>query len=55
MPNKQKTLIDKYEEWGYNRFNWREVNPYESWDQYVVRKLRELRIYNEARKNMGKH
>lgn len=25
----------------YNKFDWREQNPYESWDQFLVRKLRE--------------
>ena len=30
-------------------------NPGESWDMFIVRKMREERLYNEARKDLGNY
>lgn len=57
MPNKSQTSIDKELRIKYNidKFDKKPTlgNPGESWDMFIIRKMREERLYNEARKNLG--
>ena len=50
-------LVDKEEELTYNVFDKLPTigNPGESWDMFLVRKMKEKRLYDEARKDMGNH
>lgn len=41
----------KPEKW--QRFDYKFYNEMESWDQFVLRKMREEREYNDSRKDMG--
>jgi len=57
MQNKSSSLVDKELRIKYNidKFDKRSTigNPGESWDMFIIRKMREERLYNEARKNLG--
>ena len=48
-------LIDKDEELKYNIYDKLPTigNPSESWDMFIVRKMKEKRLYDEARKDLG--
>lgn len=48
-------LIDKDEELMYNKFDKLPTigNPGESWDMFLIRKMKEKRLYDEARKDLG--
>lgn len=57
MQNKSSSLVDKELRIKYNIDKYDKGptlgNPGESWDMFIVRKMREERLYNEARKNLG--
>ncbi len=55
MQSKPMALIDKDEELKYNIFDKLPTigNPGESWDMFIVRKMKEKRLYDEARKDLG--
>jgi len=59
MQNKSSSLVDKELRIKYNidKFDKKPTlgNPGESWDMFIVRKMREERLYNEARKDLGNY
>ena len=59
MQNKSSSLVDKELRIKYNidKFDKKPTlgNPGESWDMFIVRKMREERLYNEAWKDLGNY
>lgn len=52
MQDKSQKPIDEDQKMNYDKFDYREENPNESWDKFIVRKMKQKREYDKVWGNL---